>query len=370
MLRRLQRSGADGKEPKEPKPASNKNVVDEKLLNAVDNIVSSIPKEDKPTRIRVRGSLLSRLTGIEKETFEKATEASLDEMQSDKNVVNLLSEVAADAKKAKRLPNRFAAERNAQRGLLLLRKEIFYQAKQEGYSADEASKFAERAVNEVEEKLTTERERSYATVKEDRERGFLEESSRNEKEQKLFNYAFQMAEKILYRDETPSTALNKINPDVKLPKFFGSSEKLGVFDATKNLQDVSLEFWRNCDLRAAKIANQPMGPRNAFEEQIEWTQKAKQWPYPIDNEYLLGDEEKVSFIDHVFLERHLPTLGIPRDGPIGHFMELVCVGLSKNPYMTAAKKREHLQWFSSYFNAEKQQLVNKLHKQEMDSSTA
>jgi hypothetical protein len=37
-----------------------------------------------------------------------------------------------------------------------------------------------------------------------------------------------------------------------------------------------------------------MGPRNAFEETIEWTEKGKLWPYPINNEYMLGQEQEVS----------------------------------------------------------------------------
>lgn len=39
--------------------------------------------------------------------------------------------------------------------------------------------------------------------------------------------------------------------------------------------------------------NQSFGPTNGFEEMIDLTEKGKMWPYPIDNEYLLGDEENV-----------------------------------------------------------------------------
>ena len=39
--------------------------------------------------------------------------------------------------------------------------------------------------------------------------------------------------------------------------------------------------------------NLSFGPENAFEEQIEWTKKGKQWPYPIDNEYIMGSEADV-----------------------------------------------------------------------------
>ncbi|TKR65498.1 hypothetical protein L596_025894 [Steinernema carpocapsae] len=67
-------------------------------------------------------------------------------------------------------------------------------------------------------------------------------------------------------------------------------------------------------------------------------------PYPINNEHKLGEEENVGFQDHIFLERFLAKAKLPKTGPVAHFMELVCVGLSKNPHMTAAKKREHIQW--------------------------
>ena len=30
-------------------------------------------------------------------------------------------------------------------------------------------------------------------------------------------------------------------------------------------------------------------------------------------------------------------------------MELVCVGLSKNPYISVEKKLEHINWFKDYF---------------------
>lgn len=37
-------------------------------------------------------------------------------------------------------------------------------------------------------------------------------------------------------------------------------------------------------------------------------------------------------------------------------MELVCVGLSKNPFYTIAQKKEHIEWFRDYF-AEKKELL-------------
>ena len=62
----------------------------------------------------------------------------------------------------------------------------------------------------------------------------------------------------------------------------------------------------------------------------------------------LEEEKKVYFTDHVFLEKHLEPW-CPLKGPIRHFMELVCVGLSKNPYLTVEAKKEHVLWFREYF---------------------
>ncbi len=52
----------------------------------------------------------------------------------------------------------------------------------------------------------------------------------------------------------------------------------------------------------------------------------------------------VPFHEHVFLERHLESW-CPKRGPVRHFMELVCTGLQRNPYIDVDKKKEHLEWF-------------------------
>jgi hypothetical protein len=45
-------------------------------------------------------------------------------------------------------------------------------------------------------------------------------------------------------------------------------------------------------------------------------------------------------------------------------MELVCNGLSKNPYMTASKKVEHIEWFATYFDQQRIASVTRLHERE------
>lgn len=69
----------------------------------------------------------------------------------------------------------------------------------------------------------------------------------------------------------------------------------------------------------------------------------------------LNGEENVYFTDHIFLEKHLEPW-CPKKGPIRHFMELVCVGLSKNPYLSVERKRDHISWYKEYFKDKKQLL--------------
>lgn len=66
----------------------------------------------------------------------------------------------------------------------------------------------------------------------------------------------------------------------------------------------------------------------------------------------LDEEAQISFAEHIFLEEHLESW-CPKSGPVHVFMELVCVGLSKNPYLTVQQKREHIEWYKNYFEEKK-----------------
>lgn len=71
----------------------------------------------------------------------------------------------------------------------------------------------------------------------------------------------------------------------------------------------------------------------------------------------MDEEKSISFTEHVFLEKHLEPWCPPK-GPIRHFMELVCVGLSKNHYFSVQQKKEHIEWFKNYFIEKKQVLLD------------
>lgn len=64
------------------------------------------------------------------------------------------------------------------------------------------------------------------------------------------------------------------------------------------------------------------------------------------------EENNISFAEHVFLDKHLEPW-CPKKGPIRHFMELVCVGLSKNPYLAVKAKTGHIEWYRNYFEDKK-----------------
>lgn len=72
----------------------------------------------------------------------------------------------------------------------------------------------------------------------------------------------------------------------------------------------------------------------------------------------LDEEARVPFTDHIFVEEHLEAW-CPKAGPVRVFMELVCVGLSKNPWLTVEQKKEHIEWYRNYFD-EKQDVLQRM----------
>jgi len=147
------------------------------------------------------------------------------------------------------------------------------------------------------------------------------------------------------QDRTKSQGENVVVGDI----FSGTP--LGIFDGPMPDNDygTTLKFWEECREREMKILGTP-SPRNAIEEMILWTNQGKLWKFPIDNEQGL-DYQEDPFHKHVFLEHYLEPW-CPKTGPVRHFMELVVVGLSKNPYLSSSKKLDTIQWFKEYFERE------------------
>lgn len=130
-------------------------------------------------------------------------------------------------------------------------------------------------------------------------------------------------------------------------------EPLGIFTDASSLKDSTdlLPTWSYLQEQALKVqVSHP--PSNYFDKLARWTEQGKIWRFPIDNEQDWLDEKDVDFSEHIFLEQHLEGW-CPNRGPVRHFMELVCVGLSKNPYITAKEKKDHILWYKEYFESKK-----------------
>ncbi|XP_075976390.1 mitochondrial ribosomal protein S31 [Anticarsia gemmatalis] len=134
-----------------------------------------------------------------------------------------------------------------------------------------------------------------------------------------------------------------------------SGEPLGIFKSQEPNYGTKLDVWENLKQRELTLAtSQP--PANYFQKMILWTEQGKVWKFPIDNEQGLEAEKDVHFSEHIFLDAHLEGW-CPKKGPIRHFMELVCVGLSKNAFYTVQEKRDHIMWYKEYFESKKDLLT-------------
>ncbi|XP_030022148.1 28S ribosomal protein S31, mitochondrial [Manduca sexta] len=134
-----------------------------------------------------------------------------------------------------------------------------------------------------------------------------------------------------------------------------SGKPLGIFKVNEQNYGTTLEMWENLKQRELTLATmQP--PTNYFEKMILWTEQGKVWKFPIDNEQGLDEEKSVHFSEHIFIDSHLEDW-CPKRGPIRHFMELVCTGLSKNPFYTVQEKRDHITWYREYFESKKDLLM-------------
>lgn len=153
------------------------------------------------------------------------------------------------------------------------------------------------------------------------------------------------------RSRKRSEARNKQLAQEYVPiNLFEAEKPLGIFQAVQSEDTTSetLKTWQ-------AISNREMGilktqsPRNLIEDMASMTEKGILWHFPINNEQGIDEDQMDSFIEHVFLERHVESW-CPQSGPLRDFMEAVCTTLSKNAFMTVQKKLEYIDWFRDYFD--------------------
>jgi small subunit ribosomal protein S31 len=151
---------------------------------------------------------------------------------------------------------------------------------------------------------------------------------------------------------TPAKRKERISDQVVSVNLFGS-QPLNIFAKANDKPDICAT-WANLQARELKLAiTHP--PRNYFEKMALWTEQGKVWKFPIDNEQGWEEEHQTDFTEHVMLEMHLEDW-CPSKGPVRHFMELVCVGLSKNNFLSAREKYDHIMWYKGYFEEKRETL--------------
>lgn len=179
-------------------------------------------------------------------------------------------------------------------------------------------------------------------------------------------------QKSQYRNESSNDGRRPVQRKREAATYTGSvnlfgGESLGIFTDPTQLKESTdlLPTWSYLQEQALKLqVSHP--PSNYFDKVALWTEQGKVWRFPIDNEQDWLDEKDVDFSEHIFLEQHLEGW-CPNRGPIRHFMELVCVGLSKNPYITAKEKKDHILWYRDYFETKKD-ILKDLIAEEVKSS--
>lgn len=190
-------------------------------------------------------------------------------------------------------------------------------------------------------------------AKEESRAEYVRKTIQDQRQRQQQRQSISPGTKPYYRSQYQMKTSDDTRPITGTINLFGE-EPLGIFsksDITLSQSSDCLKIWKKLEEKELKLAiTHP--PANYFEKMALWTEQGKLWRFPINNEQGLEDEEKVDFSEHVFLEQHLEPW-CPKKGPIRHFMELVCVGLSKNHYITAQEKKEHILWYRDYFEQKK-----------------
>jgi len=284
-----------------PNPALDTRNLDSDVVDAAKSVANM--KSTKQGRRRTESTLLKKLQSISRESLEAKGEDEVagengGDDQDSRSLGDLVSNLKIDTSKK-------AAPRGGEMGL------------------EEESKKRKQSVENA------------IRVKQERQ-----------KELTMEQLAFLQKRQKLRRQE-----LARSDSYTPLDIFGGTP--IGIFTSPSeeviNENQILLKTWEDCHERNLRILSTP-SPRNALEEMILWTEQGKLWHFPVDNEQGL-EYSKDPFYNHVFLEHYLEPW-CPKGGPIRHFMELVSIGLSKNPYISSTKKRDTIFWFKAYFERE------------------
>ena len=358
------------KEPTKPASSSSsaKNNTDDKFGELINNLLNTASSKTADVRVNVR----DRNKKIEKQ-LSKAADTLTTVVGGDKEkILSTLLESLSNIEKEKpftRLSDTIASYRQSiatRYGLKETKNYKYTNGKREKPTKFD-SQYRTKDTRRFDSKYKTDRSENRETResmenRENKENVYVRNEASNVAKTNEPTQTQQRSDSVIY------ALLNK-HKDAERSKRMRTSfekyekseaEKFGNIFAETNapLADVpEFKVWNTCEQSELKV-QQTHYPETGFQEMIQWTEEGKLWKFPIDNEQGMKEEQNVHFSEHVFLERHL-TGWCPTIGPIRHYMELVCVGLSKNPYMTVQEKYDHIMWYKNYF-ADNQDLLKKL----------
>ena len=363
---------------KEPtKPASGSSTAednpDDKFSELINNLLSTTSSKTADIKVNVRdrnkkiekqlskaADTLTTVVGGDKEKILSTLLESLSNIEKDKPFAKL-SDTIASCRQS--IETRYGLKETKNYKNMSGRREKPTTFDSQYRTRDarrfdskyKTDRFENRETRESRENRETRESRENRETRENRENVNVRNETKNVERTYKSTQTQQRGDSVIY------ALLNKHKDEERSKKYEKSEGEsyATIFTQTNApLPDVpEFKVWNECEKSELKV-QQSHYPETGFQEMIQWTEDGKLWKFPIDNEQGMEEEHNVHFSEHVFLERHL-TGWCPSIGPIRHYMELVCVGLSKNPYMTVKEKYDHIMWYKNYFD-ENQDLLKRL----------
>lgn len=178
----------------------------------------------------------------------------------------------------------------------------------------------------------------------------MAENRKNYK-QKFDSHVKSITEKVTIRqpNERISYDLSSKEGNLNQPthKILFKGDRLNIFDPKGKYTNGEVNpLWEKLISEELDLSVHCV-PENGFEEMIKLTKEGKLWHFPIDNEQGLEQEAQVPFYEHVLLDHLLENF--PTQGPVRQFMELIIMGLSKNPYISVERKHQTVEYYRQYF---------------------
>ena len=160
-----------------------KQVVDEKLKDALDKATATMYPNDKQARIKLTDVALKKLTEIEFDSFQNATSAQTADLVT----YSVLANLQGLQIRRPSIPSYSKDMREANQVRVALRREIFHEAVKKGLSAEEARNSAEKILPVVEQMIGNRRQEKVKSIEAEIEKFDKEDSRLTVLDKELLN---------------------------------------------------------------------------------------------------------------------------------------------------------------------------------------